>query len=162
MAQDDFKYTMQDLYKVYFGVNSTYREILENEDAYYKFKAVCRQYLIRMNRAGKLAVPFDKIGRYRYDDPETKTNGELDIVTEDPEGYVFYEAKFRSEPLTGSRIRQEIMQVQKTGLNCYRYGFISRSGFDVEPEDDLELIGLEQLYSETSLQTAKTPADPPR
>ena len=47
MAQDDFKYTMQDLYKVYFGVNSTYREILENEDAYYKFKAVCRQYLIR-------------------------------------------------------------------------------------------------------------------
>ena len=47
MAQDDFKYTMQDLYKVYFGVNCTYREILENEDAYYKFKAVCRQYLIR-------------------------------------------------------------------------------------------------------------------
>lgn len=126
------------------------------------FEEVCRQYLIRMNRAGKLAVPFDKIGRYRYDDPETKTNGEFDIVTEDPEGYVFYEAKFRSEPLTGSRIRQEIMQVQKTGLNCYRYGFISRSGFDVEPEDDLELIGLEQLYSETSLQTAKTPADPPR
>ena len=47
MAQDDFKYMMQDLYKVYFGVNSTYREILENEDAYYKFKAVCRQYLTK-------------------------------------------------------------------------------------------------------------------
>ena len=47
MAQEDFKYMMQDLYKVYFGVNSTYREILENEDAYYKFKAVCRQYLVK-------------------------------------------------------------------------------------------------------------------
>ena len=110
------------------------------------FEEVCRQYLIRMNRAGKLAEPFEKIGRYWYDDPETKTNGEFDLVTEDPKGYVFYEAKFRSEPLSKSRIRQEIMQVQKTGLNCYRYGFISRSGFDLEPEDDMELISLEQLY----------------
>ena len=70
----------------------------------------------------------------------------FDLVTEDPKGYVFYEAKFRAEPLSGSRIRQEILQVQKTGLNCYRYGFISRSGFDAEPADNLELISLMQLY----------------
>ena len=110
------------------------------------FEEVCRQYLIRLNKAGKMSVPFEKIGRYWYDDPETRTNGEFDLVTEDPKGYVFYEAKFRSEPLSRSLIQQEIMQVQKTGLNCYRYGFISRSGFDLEPSDDLELISLEQLY----------------
>ena len=110
------------------------------------FEEVCRQYLIRLNRAGKLAEPFEKIGRYWYDDPENKTNGEFDLVTEDPKGYVFYEAKFRSEPLSKSRIRQEIMQVRKTDLKCYRYGFISRSGFDLEPEDDVELISLERLY----------------
>ncbi len=110
------------------------------------FEEVCRQYLIRMNRAGKLAEPFEKIGRYWYNDPETKTNGEFDLVTEDPRGYVFYEAKFRAEPLSESRIRKEILQVQKTGLNCYKYGFISRSGFDMEQEDGLELISLEQLY----------------
>lgn len=75
-----------------------------------------------------------------------RTIGEFDLVTEDPNGYVFYEAKFRSEPLSESRVRQEIMQVQKTGLNCYRYGFVSRSGFDVEPKEDLELISLEELY----------------
>ena len=46
MTSNDFKYMMQDLYRVYFGVQCTYREILENEDAYYKFKAVCRQYLV--------------------------------------------------------------------------------------------------------------------
>ena len=46
MAQDDFKYMMQDLYRLYFGVKCTYREILANEDAYYKFKAVVRQYII--------------------------------------------------------------------------------------------------------------------
>jgi len=46
MTSNDFKYMMQDLYRVYFGVQCTYREILENEDAYYKFKAICRQYLV--------------------------------------------------------------------------------------------------------------------
>ena len=46
MTSNDFKDMMQDLYRVYFGVQCTYREILENEDAYYKFKAVCRQYLV--------------------------------------------------------------------------------------------------------------------
>jgi hypothetical protein len=122
------------------------REDFETKYVPAAFEEICRQYLIRMNRAGKLAEPFDKIGRYWYDDPETKTNGEFDLVTEDPKGYVFYEAKFRLEPLSKSRIRQEIMQVQKTGLKCYRYGFISRSGFDMEPEGDMELISLEQLY----------------
>ena len=122
------------------------REDFETKYVPAAFEGVCRQYLIRLNRTGKLAEPFEKIGRYWYDDPETKTNGEFDLVTEDPNGYVFYEAKFRSEPLSKSRIQQEIMQVQKTGLNCYRYGFISRSGFELEPEDDLELISLEQLY----------------
>lgn len=122
------------------------REDFETKYVPAAFEEICRQYLIRINRAGKLAEPFDKIGRYWYDDPETKTNGEFDLVTEDPKGYVFYEAKFRSEPLSKSRIIQEIMQVQRTGLKCYRYGFISRSGFDLEPEDDMELISLEQLY----------------
>lgn len=110
------------------------------------FEEVCRQYLIRMNRAGKLDEAFEKIGRYWYDDPTTKTNGEFDLVTEGSKGYVFYEAKFRTEPLSESRIRQEIMQVQKTGLNCYRYAFISRSGFEVEPKEVLVLISLAQLY----------------
>ena len=123
------------------------REDFETKYVPAAFEEVCRQYLIRMNRAGKLTEPFEKIGRYWYDDPETKTNGEFDLVTETSKGYVFYEAKFRSEPLSKSRIMQEIMQVQKTGFHCYRYGFISRSGFDLEPEEDLILISLEQLYT---------------
>ena len=110
------------------------------------FENICRQYLIRQNRAGKLEPPFDRIGRYWYDDPKTRTNGEFDLVTEDRNGYTFYEAKFRREPVSESMIREEIRQVQATGLSCYKYGFFSRSGFRCEAAEDRILIGLEELY----------------
>ena len=111
------------------------------------FETICKQYLIRQNRAGKIEPAFDRIGKYYYDDPETHTNGEFDTVTEDPRGYILYESKFRREPLTHSMIHQEIRQVQATGLNCYRYGFISRSGFRCEPEENMIFIHLDKLYS---------------
>lgn len=111
------------------------------------FESICKQYLIRQNRAGKIAPAFDKIGKYYYDDPKTRTNGEFDVVTEDPVGYIFYEAKFRKEPLSLAMIHEEMKQVQDTGLNCYRYGFISRSGFQCEPSDRMIFLTLEDLYA---------------
>lgn len=110
------------------------------------FEEVCRQYLIRQNRAGLLDMPFDQIGRYHYDDPTTHTNGEFDVVTHDPDGYVFYEAKFRSTPVTEKMIEQEIEQVERTGLHCRKYGFFSRSGFDAEPSEQRIFITLEEMY----------------
>ena len=111
------------------------------------FETVCKQYLIRQNRAGRIEPAFDRIGKYYYDDPKTRTNGEFDTVTEDPKGYVFYESKFRKEPLTLAMIQEETGQVQATGLNCYRYGFISRSGFQCEPTDSMIFIHLDELYA---------------
>ncbi|MDY6356586.1 MAG: DUF234 domain-containing protein [Catonella sp.] len=87
------------------------------------FEDICRQYLIRKNRIGEIDEPFEKIGRYWYDDPENHSNGEFDVVTFDRKGYIFYEAKFRKEPVSESLIRTEIEQVKSTGLNCYKYGF---------------------------------------
>ena len=45
------------------------------------------------------------------------------------------ELKFRSEPLTQSMIQQEIEQVKRTGMNCYRYAFTSKGGFDVQADE---------------------------
>ena len=115
------------------------------------FEAVCRQYLIKQNRQGLLGEVFDKIGKYWYDDPVNKSNGEFDVVTLDPKGYIFYEAKFRKEKITESMIRQEIDQVEKTGLKPYKYGFFSRAGFSVNHENgNIMLIPLEKLYDEKS------------
>ena len=110
------------------------------------FENICKQYLIRQNRAGKIEPPFDKIGKYYYDDPKTRNNGEFDTVTEDPHGYIFYESKFRREPVSLAMIHEEIKQVQTTGLNCYKYGFFSRSGFQCEPTDHMIFIHLDDLY----------------
>lgn len=70
------------------------------------------------------------------------------FLTEDDKGYIFYEVKFRKNPLSSERVDKEIAQVNGCGLDCYRYGFISRSGFAQElyDRDDLILISLEQMY----------------
>ena len=67
-------------------------------------------------------------------------------MTKDAKGYIFYEAKFRREPVTEEMIRTEIAQVEKAGFQCYKYGFFSRSGFQAKQAAHLILITLEVLY----------------
>ncbi len=110
------------------------------------FEEICRQYLIRCNRAGILEESFEKIGKYYYDDPANGRNGEFDIVTLDPKGYIFYEAKFRKEPVTDRMIREELEQVRSVGLFCYKFGFFSRSGFSCKQRENVILTDLEDLY----------------
>ena len=110
------------------------------------FERICKQYLIRKNRKGLMDEIFEKIGKYYYDDPAEKKNGEFDIVTQDDKGYIFYEAKFRKDPVTESIVQNEIRQVEQTGLKCYKYGFFSRGGFTCEKEENRILIELSELY----------------
>lgn len=110
------------------------------------FERICRQYLIRKNRNGLMDEVFEKIGKYYYDDPIEKRNGEFDIVTLDDRGYIFYEAKFRKDPVTESTVQNEIRQVEQTGLECYRYGFFSKSGFTCKEGERRILIELKDLY----------------
>lgn len=120
----------------------------ETKHVPYIFEDICRQYLIRMNLAGRMEEPFDKIGKYYYDDPVRRLNGEFDIVTRDDKGYIFYEVKFRKEPLTVDVVAAEIAQVKEAKLPCYKYGFFSRSGFEMEETDEIVLIHLKEIYRE--------------
>lgn len=111
------------------------------------FETICRQYLIRKNLSGLMDPVIENVGKYYFDDPANKRNGEFDVVSEDEKGYVFYEAKFSKNPITDEIIEKEINQVKATGLSCYRYAFISRSGFSCYPRDEVELIDLDELFS---------------
>lgn len=128
-------------------------EDFENKYVPLQFEKIARQYLIRENRSGRLEEPFFKIGKYYYDLPQEHRHGEFHIVTEDDKGYIFYEVKFRKDPVSASMIDQEISQVQETGLSCYKYGFLSRSGFQKEiyQKDNLILISLEKIYATDSV-----------
>lgn len=146
-------------YKYIFG-NVSRMQIMDTEVFYKKyieadfetkyvpkrFEDVCKQYLIRLNRAGQMEEIFEKIGKYYYDDTVNKKNGEFDIVTLDDKGYIFYEAKFRKEPLNEQMVKEEIAQVNQSGIPCYKYGFISKSGFSCEPSSDRILISLDEIY----------------
>ena len=67
-------------------------------------------------------------------------------MTQDPEGYAFYEAKFRKSPITQKMVDEEIAQVEATGLKSHRYGFFSRSGFDADESDRVAFIDLSQMF----------------
>lgn len=112
----------------------------------HQFEEICRQYLIRQNRLGNITPVIEKIGKYYYDDPKTHTNGEFDVVTLDEKGYVFYEVKFRNKKISKEVIEEEIRQIKETGLNCYKYVFVSRSGFTENETDEVKLIELRQMY----------------
>ena len=118
------------------------------EESYipHRFEEICTQYLIRQNRLGAIDPVIEKIGKYYYDDPKTKTNGEFDVVTLDEKGYAFYEVKFRKKKMSKEVIDTEINQVKATGLNCYKYVFFSRAGFTAKETEDVKFIKLEQLF----------------
>lgn len=118
----------------------------ENRYIPHIFETMCRQFLIRQNRNGFLPEAFEKIGKYYYDDPVRKKNGEFDVVTEDKNGYIFYEVKFRKEPVNENMVKEEIRQVEDTGLKCYKYGFISRSGFSCRADENIIFIDLKDLF----------------
>ncbi len=122
---------------------------IDFEEAYvpHKFEEIARQYLIRQNRLGNIEPVIEKIGKYYYDDPKTRTNGEFDVVTWDEKGYVFYEVKFRKKKTSKEVIEEEIRQVNATGLHCYKYVFFSRSGFTEKETDEIKQIELRELFN---------------
>lgn len=118
----------------------------EREYVSKKFEDICKQFLIKKNINTEIIPSFFKIGKYYYDLPKQKINGEFDIVTEDEKGYIFYEVKFRKNKMKLSDVEKEISQVNATSLNCYKYGFFSAMGFEDDVRDVIKYT-LNDLYS---------------
>ena len=59
---NDFKYIMQDLYKLYFGAKCSYKEILESDETYVRFKAA-EVYRLLGTRV-KLSIPAVRKGLF--------------------------------------------------------------------------------------------------
>ena len=110
------------------------------------FEWMCQQFLIRKNKLNELEVPFFEIGKYYYDDPVNKMNGEFDVVTQDDNGYIFYECKYKNSRVSQDVVDQEIEQVKNVNMSCYKYGFFSKTGFDLTDDSNIILYTLDDLY----------------
>lgn len=113
-----------------------------------EFERITAQYLIKQNKERKINPPLYKVGKYYYDDPINKTNGEFDLVALNKDGYDFYEAKFSSNPINDSVVNEEIYQLSKIKIKYNRLGFASKSGFDLSNADKYILISLDDIYHE--------------
>lgn len=111
-----------------------------------RFESLCKEYLIKENKQGHINPPFLKIGKYYYDLAKEHKNGEFDIVTEDDIGNIFYEVKFTSKPLKQETIHKEIEQVKHCGVDCYKYGFISKAGYEDKRLDNVIYLTLDDVY----------------
>ncbi len=111
------------------------------------FEKISKQYLIRMNKMGKIDPTIEEIGTYWYDNPKEKKNGQFDLVTKSKEGYTVYEVKFTNSKIDDHIIKEEINQVSNTNLNPINYGFISKTGFNItNPFNNYIYITLEDIY----------------
>lgn len=112
-----------------------------------KFELVAKEYLIRQNLSGKITPPFSDIGRYVYNDKLKRKKGEFDVVTQDENGMISYECKYRQEPIGMKVVHEEEWQAKELEINFYRFGFFSRSGFDENIDGErYHLISLVDMY----------------
>lgn len=128
--------------------NERLRVPIETEYLPRKFEQVAKEYLLRQNRDGKIQPPFFNIGRYVYNDKVHHKNGEFDVVTEDSQGLISYECKYRKAPLTMKFVHEEEYQNEQLGMGFYKLGFFSRNGFSDEVDNQkYRLIDLTDMYA---------------
>lgn len=128
-----------------------YQELIEKDfhEQYVPriFEKIAGEYLIRENQAGRISPPLIKLGKYWYDNPVDKVNGEFDLVGEDRHGYIIYEVKYTKKKIGPQVLNHLVAQLEKGQVKDYRLGFFSKSGFDLEQKDDYYLRTLEEVYS---------------
>ena len=123
------------------------KEDLLNKYLPLKFENISKEFLIRANQKHKISPLFYDIGTYFFNDSKLKINRQFDLITEDKNGYIAYECKFKDKPLSKKIINEEEYQIISSGLNVYKLGFISKSGFEKNIDQDrYNLFSLDDFY----------------
>ncbi len=90
-------------------------------------------------------------GRYWYDIPAERRNGEFDNAIKTSNGYLIIESKYLSSPMTRSLMEEEknkMLSIPKLGIQAI--GFASASGFEEDILGYLQIDGSD-LYDEENL-----------
>lgn len=111
-----------------------------------EFENISKQYFQILNSNHKITPVLYAIGKYYYDDPKNRKNGEFDVVTLDKNGYNFYEVKFINKPIDDSIVNEEEYQLENLKIKYNKLGFISKTGFNLKKPEKYSLITLDDMY----------------
>ena len=112
-----------------------------------QFEKICKEFLIMSNKNNLIHPVFYSIGNLIYHDKERDENHEYDIVTEDKNGYIYYECKYTNKALIDSDIDKEISKSNTSLFRFYNYGFFSKSGYkNINKDNKYILYTLDDLY----------------
>jgi len=117
------------------------------------FERIAMDYLVTQNKKGAIRPPFLDIGKLWYDNPKTRTNGEFDVVALRQDGYVVYEAKYTSAPVTDAVVEEEVRQLSDCRVEYVQLGFFSKSGFALSYPQKYDLITLNDLYAAKTMHS---------
>lgn len=114
----------------------------------YRFEDLCREFLWNYVNKNKIKNVVD-IGRYYYDDPINKTNGEFDLAILNKDGSVqIIEAKYLTNEVTNQIIQKEIKQINSIKeFDVDKVGFISINGYKNISESIDYMFSGEDIYS---------------
>ena len=96
-----------------------------------RFEDICKVFMWKYVNKNNISGIIN-IGRYYYDDPINKTNGEFDLAILHKNKKVdLIEVKYLNDKLNNEIINKELLQIDKiTEINVDKIGFISINGFD--------------------------------
>lgn len=136
--------------KMILSSDDFYDELIKEDfDTQYvprKFEKIAYEYLIKENKKGNIKPPLYKIGKYWYDNPKEKINGEFDVVSKDNNGYIVYEAKYTKNKVDEQVLLRLKEQLKKCGVKYYKLGFFSKAGFNLKNSEEYYLKTLEDVY----------------
>ena len=113
-----------------------------------KFEQVSKEFLVRANKKHLIDPLIHEIGTYSFDDRKSKIKRQFDVVTKDSNGYISYECKFTKAPIDLTVIHEEEYQIKNCGIDFYKLGFISRTGFSEEvSRTEYNCIELSEFYN---------------
>ena len=111
----------------------------------HRFEELCRSYFSLQVQTGAMKG-ISNIGTYYYDDSQTRTSGEFDVVLQRKDRYDVYEAKYYTTPMTTGEVEKEAEKIRTIkGLQVNRIGFISVSGFE-NKKDSYDYMDGVDLY----------------
>lgn len=102
------------------------KDEFENEYMPLALEEVVRQFLTLRNKAGLIDPPLTRMGRYVYQLPSMRRPREIRFVTEDQNGYCYYDLSFKPKEMKVESVVRTIEQVKASPLDARRFVFFVR------------------------------------